>query len=138
VVLSVPRDWQTVATYHTALDFPEFVGKKAGPHVCAVRVDLTSRAEVHEVLAGTFDCCLFLAANGDPARSVAQPAFDLVSNTLSLVHVLELVHVRRLVLFSSGAVYDGLSGDVSPASAVSPLLPYGISKLAAEKYGLHF
>ena len=35
---------------------------------------------------------------------------------------------------SSGAVYDGLQGPVSPATSVSPRLPYAISKLAAEQY----
>jgi UDP-glucose 4-epimerase len=39
-----------------------------------------------------------------------------------------------VVYVSSGAVYDGLSGAVSPASAVSPRLPYAISKLASEQY----
>jgi UDP-glucose 4-epimerase len=38
------------------------------------------------------------------------------------------------VYLSSGAVYDGLSGTVSPATPVSPLLPYAISKLASEQY----
>jgi len=31
-------------------------------------------------------------------------------------------------------VYDGLSGAVTPQSAVAPLLPYAISKLASEHY----
>ena len=35
---------------------------------------------------------------------------------------------------SSGAVYDGLRGAVSPATPVSPRLPYAISKLASEQY----
>jgi UDP-glucose 4-epimerase len=39
-----------------------------------------------------------------------------------------------VVYLSSGAVYDGLSGAVSPMSAVSPRLPYAISKLASEQY----
>jgi UDP-glucose 4-epimerase len=38
------------------------------------------------------------------------------------------------VYLSSGAVYDGIVGAVSPATAVSPRLPYAISKLAAEQY----
>ena len=35
---------------------------------------------------------------------------------------------------SSGAVYDGLRGGVSPETPVSPRLPYAISKLASEQY----
>src|SRR5262249_45840169 len=40
----------------------------------------------------------------------------------------------RLVYLSSGAVYDGLSGAVTPASPLDPHLPYAISKLACERY----
>ena len=42
--------------------------------------------------------------------------------------------VDHLVYLSSGAVYDGLAGSVSPATPVSPRLPYAISKLATEQY----
>ena len=35
---------------------------------------------------------------------------------------------------SSGAVYDGLKGPVTPETPVSPTLPYAISKLASEQY----
>jgi dTDP-glucose 4,6-dehydratase len=38
------------------------------------------------------------------------------------------------VFLSSGAVYDGLAGIVTPASPVNPRLPYAISKLASEQY----
>ena len=40
----------------------------------------------------------------------------------------------HLVYLSSGAVYDGLGGIVTPASPVGPRLPYAISKLASERY----
>ncbi len=45
-------------------------------------------------------------------------------------------HLRfgHFVYVSSGAVYDGLSGPVTPATAVAPRLPYAISKLASEHY----
>jgi nucleoside-diphosphate-sugar epimerase len=39
-----------------------------------------------------------------------------------------------VVYVSSGAVYDGLHGAVNPETAVSPRLPYAISKLASEQY----
>jgi len=50
------------------------------------------------------------------------------------VTCLEHCPADHVVYLSSGAVYDGLSGAVSPKSAVSPRLPYAISKLAAEQY----
>ena len=56
------------------------------------------------------------------------------SNTVALVTFLEHCSVNHLVYLSSGAVYDGLVGAVSPETPCSPRLPYAISKLAAEQY----
>ncbi len=77
---------------------------------------------------------LYLAANGDPAVSAEHPRRDLASNTMSLVTCLEYCPAEHVVFVSSGAVYDGLVGAVSPASDVAPRLPYAISKLASEQY----
>src|SRR5262249_22168868 len=84
--------------------------------------------------AGHVDSALYLAANGDPAVSADRPRWDLESNTLAPVTFLEHWPVDHLVYVSSGAVYDGLAGAVSPSTAVSPRLPYAISKLATEQY----
>jgi UDP-glucose 4-epimerase len=77
---------------------------------------------------------MHLAANGDPAVSATQPGLDLALNTAAFVNVLEHGPAAHVVYVSSGAVYDGLQGPVSPATAVSPRLPYAISKLASEQY----
>jgi UDP-glucose 4-epimerase len=50
------------------------------------------------------------------------------------VTCLEQCPAKHVVYVSSGAVYDGLRGHVSPDTAVSPRLPYAISKLASEQY----
>jgi nucleoside-diphosphate-sugar epimerase len=83
---------------------------------------------------GPVDAALYLAANGDPAASARDPLSDLRLNTLAPLTFLEHCPVPRLVYVSSGAVYDGLGGPVSPASSVDPHLPYAISKLASEQY----
>ena len=77
---------------------------------------------------------LYLAANGDPAASSERPRWDLESNTVAFVTCLEHCPADHVVYVSSGAVYDGLRGAVSPATPVSPRLPYAISKLASEQY----
>jgi nucleoside-diphosphate-sugar epimerase len=46
--------------------------------------------------------------------------------------------IKRIVFFSSGAVYERLEGAVNPKLCVSPTLPYAISKLASEAYVKHF
>src|SRR5262249_38621744 len=67
-----------------------------------------------------------------------RPRWDLELNTLALVNVLEHQPADRVVYVSSGAVYDGLRGAVTPATPVHPLLPYGVAKLASERYVAFF
>ncbi len=101
------------------------------------RCDLRDAEAVDRVLARTgrhFDACLFLAGNSDPAASAAAPGEDVRTNVLGIVNLLERMTTQRFVYFSSGAVYDGLSGGVSPRVHASPRLPYAINKLAAEHY----
>ena len=136
VLLRAPRDWRVTALYHQTPGLDEFVKQHGLANVCAVRCDLTDAASVAEFAKSnaSFDACLYLAANGDPAKSAERPAWDLTLNTLGLVTLLERVRVGHFVYVSSGAVYDGLNGPVTPATPVMPLLPYAISKLASEHY----
>jgi nucleoside-diphosphate-sugar epimerase len=140
VLLRAPRSWDVVAVYHATGDLPDFVERHGLAHVTAVRCDLSDAADVSALArqAGDVDATLYLAANGDPAASAERPAWDLQSNTLAPVLVLEQVRMRRMVYLSSGAVYDGLHGDVTPATPVNPVLPYAISKLASERYVAFF
>jgi nucleoside-diphosphate-sugar epimerase len=135
VLLRAPRDWQIVAVYwQTRL--VEFIARRGLAHVRAVQCDLTSPADVAALAreTGSFDACLYLAANGNPAASWERPAWDLRLNTLALVTTLEHIDARHVVYVSSGAVYDGLQGPVTPDHRVAPRLPYAISKLASEQY----
>ena len=101
-----------------------------------VRCDLTDAAAVRAlaVESGHADAGLYLAANGDPAVSAERPRWDLESNTIALLTFLEHCPIDHLVYLSSGAVYDGLIGAVSPMTPAAPRLPYAISKLASEHY----
>lgn len=82
------------------------------------------------------------AAQMDVRRSVADPLFDAQVNILGFLNVLEnaIRYSTRKVIFASsgGAVYG--EQEVFPATEehpVQPVSPYGISKLAGEKY-LHY
>jgi UDP-glucose 4-epimerase len=136
VLLRAPRDWQIVAVYHNTGGLDAFVSRHGLAHVRPVRCDLTNAADVASLAreSGPVDACLYLAANGDPAASSERPAWDLQLNTLALVTCLEAIPVGHFVYVSSGAVYDGLQGPVTPQTAVAPRLPYAISKLASEHY----
>ena len=131
VLLRAPREWEIFAVYNRTPGLEEFVKAQALPHVQPVKCDLLNEADVQSLartIGGKPDAMLYLAANGDPAASAERPRWDLESNTVALVTTLEHCPADHVVYLSSGAVYDGLSGSVSPASAVSPRLPYAISK----------
>lgn len=136
VLLRAPRDWDIVAVAHTTPGLEAFVSCHQLSHVRVVRCDLTDAAAVRGLAAqaGRADAALYLAANGDPAASAERPRWDLESNTVALVTFLEHCPVDHLVYLSSGAVYDGIVGAVSPATPAAPRLPYAISKLASEQY----
>ena len=136
MLLRVPRDWDIVAVYHAALDFPSFLEREQLRNVRAIRCDLCVPSDVQALrtAAGDADAALYLAANGDPAASVRDPLRDLRLNTVALLTFLEHCPVPHLVYLSSGAVYVGLAGLVTPVSHVNPKLPYAISKLACEQY----
>lgn len=137
VLLRAPREWAIFATYHSTPDLPSFVAEQKLTHVTPVRCNLLDERDVQALAAtigGRPDAMLYLAANGDPAASAERPRWDLERNTLAFVNTLEHCPAGHVVYVSSGAVYDGLSGAVSPATSVSPRLPYAISKLASEQY----
>ncbi|OFW38317.1 MAG: hypothetical protein A3J29_15660 [Acidobacteria bacterium RIFCSPLOWO2_12_FULL_67_14b] len=137
VLLRAPRDWDIVAVYHRTPGLEAFVKAHGLSHVRPVQCDLLNEQEVRalaKTVGGRPDAMLHLAANGDPAASAERPRWDLECNTVAFVTCLEHCPADHVVNVSSGAVYDGLVGAVSPATPVSPRLPYAISKLASEQY----
>jgi UDP-glucose 4-epimerase len=137
VLLRAPRDWDVIAVSRRAGDLDAFIAGHGLSHVRAVECDLLDEGAVRRLAdraGGRADASLYLAANGDPAASAERPRWDLEANTVALLNFLEHCAPAHLVYVSSGAVYDGLVGPVSPASPVAPRLPYAISKLASEQY----
>ena len=80
-----------------------------------------------------------LAAQMDVRRSTEDPSFDAEVNILGTINLLEHAvknGVRKISFASSGGAVYG-EQEVFPASEshrTDPLSPYGISKLAGEKY----
>ena len=136
VLLRAPRDWEIVAVYHRTPGLEQFVAAQGLTNVRVEQCDLLDAAAVKAlaVRVGRPDAMLYLAANGDPAASAERPRWDLDSNTAAFVTTLEHCPADPVVYLSSGAVYDGLTGAVTPATPVSPILPYAIAKLASEQY----
>jgi UDP-glucose 4-epimerase len=137
VLLRAPKDWEIVALYNRTANLDAFVSGNQLAHVRPVQCNLLDEGAVRRLarsIGRKPDAMLYLAANGDPAASSESPRWDLESNTVALVTCLEHCPAEHVVYVSSGAVYDGLKGAVTPATSVSPLLPYAISKLASERY----
>ena len=115
----------------------KFVKENALDRARARVCDLTDGASVQEVADGwgeDMEAVVYLAGNGDPAYSVGHPKEDLRDTALGLLTFFNHFRAQKVIYFSSGAVYDGLSGPVSPRSFLDPRLPYAISKLASEFY----
>ena len=137
VLLRAPREWEIFAVYHSTPGLEAFVKKCGLSNVRPVQCNLLDEADVQRLsktIGGRPDAMLYLAANGDPAASSQRVRWDLESNTTAFVTCLEQCPAGHVVYVSSGAVYDGLRGGVSPETPVSPQLPYAISKLASEQY----
>ncbi len=136
LLLSLNSDNEVLALYNRSSGFPDFLRDNSLDNVTPLQIDLSLQNDIDKIteLSPAFDCCVYLAANGDPAVSVKRPAFDLISNSLTLVNLLEKMSFGKFIYFSSGAVYDGLKGAVSPETVVTPRLPYAISNLASENY----
>jgi UDP-glucose 4-epimerase len=136
LLLNLSPDYQTTA-FGRGGGVPNFVSNHSLSGVKLALGDFTnpdSMAALADELGPDLDAVIYLSGNGDPAYSVSHPAVDLTDTVLGLVNFLSSFKVGRLIYFSSGAVYDGLSGPVSPDSTLDPRLPYAIGKLACEQY----
>ena len=137
-LLAIPSSWQVIALYRPGnTEFLSFLETHFLRHVRPLACDLTDIDQVECVISQfgrDFDSCLALASNTSISGSIQRPIEDLTTNTIGLLHLLQRCSFDHLVYLSSGAVYIGLTGRVGPSSAISPTLPYAISKLAAEQY----
>jgi UDP-glucose 4-epimerase len=104
------------------------------------RLDVGS-ASFREFLrrVGAFDYIFHLAGHAYAASSVSDPLGDFTSNLVATIDLLEeLRAVRypgRLVFASSAAVYGNpIRVPIEASDSAVPISPYGVSKLAAERY----
>ncbi len=83
------------------------------------------------------------AAQMDVRKSVADPKFDASVNILGMLNVMELgmkYGVKKIIFASTGGAIYG-EQDYFPADEqhpLRPLSPYGITKLATEKYLFYY
>jgi UDP-glucose 4-epimerase len=116
-------------------------GNLAGLDIEIVEGELRSYERVHNAVRGV-ELVYHLGALGSVPRSVQDPLTSSAVNVEGTLNVLLAARdegVRRVVFSSSSSVY-GSSGELprTEAMAPDPISPYGVAKLAAERYCVSF
>ncbi len=112
-----------------------------GLDVEIVEGELRSYERVHNAVRGT-EVVYHLGALGSVPRSVQDPLTSSAVNVEGTLNVLLAARdedVRRVVFASSSSIY-GSAGELprTEAMAPDPISPYGVAKLAAERYCVSF
>jgi UDP-glucose 4-epimerase len=100
--------------------------------------DLSSTNDVSDAVKGV-DAILHLVSTTLPKNSNDDPIYDVQSNVVASLHILNamVVHkVRNIVFISSGGTVYGnpVYLPVDEKHPTNPVVSYGITKLAIEKY----
>ncbi|WP_046114691.1 NAD-dependent epimerase/dehydratase family protein [Aquincola tertiaricarbonis] len=109
------------------------------PGVRYVQGDSASQDFLRQVIRAD-DHVVYLAYNSVPKTSFDDPLRDIQENlplAISLLSVLRDVPVKRLLYVSSGGTVYGPTEEAAPIAEdhpTHPISPYGITKLAVEKY----
>lgn len=107
-------------------------------HFRFVRADVRSSKSMNE-LAKRVDAIIHLAAIVSPFVSMRRPELTEQVNvygTLNILNAASRNDVRRVVFASSSSVYGDTGGsrNIDEHTENNPITPYGVSKLAGEKY----
>lgn len=113
--------------------------KNINPKAKFIKADICDKNLSELFEKEKFDVVNHHAAQMDVRKSVADPAFDATTNILGTINLLQncvRTNVKKFMFSSTGGAIYG-EQNYFPADEnhpVSPLSPYGISKLAVEKY----
>lgn len=135
LALRLPKEWDSVGTFNRNLDFPNFITEHH-LRMRPVQLDLRDKSNVARILEnlGSFDACIYLAADNDAGQLLEHPRRDVENNVIALLNFLDSFRGGKLVYLSSGSVYTGLSGSVSPHARVDPTLSFTIGRYSSERY----
>ena len=106
----------------------------------AIRVLDLCRDDLRSLLTkGNFDTIFHLAGQASVPESIQNPKQDLAKNLLATFNLLEatrhLTPQTKVLFASTAAIYgEGSDKPFREDDPVMPVAPYGVSKLAAERY----
>jgi UDP-glucose 4-epimerase len=130
-------------------DYAVFVGGRSESpryalpkNVAYLQMDIGASEFSHEWIAD-YQVIIDLAYASVPMTSFVDPVQDVTSNLPSTVNLIKKSsesNLERFVLVSSGGTVYGnpVSLPIDENHPTNPVSPYGITKLAAEKYGLMY
>lgn len=113
--------------------------KQVNPTARYARISIGDKKKLSSLFQRVrFDVVNHHAAQIDVRRSVSDPEFDAKVNILGILNVLTLslkYGVKKFIFSSSGGtVYGECKRPASESFPEVPLSPYGVAKLASEKY----
>ncbi len=102
-------------------------------------LDILDKGLIQRFKEAKFDLVYHLAAQIDVRQSVSNPVFDNEINVVGGLNILSACKesgVKKIVFSSTGGAIYGEAEEIptSEYAATYPLSPYGINKLALEKY----
>ncbi len=100
--------------------------------------DFVSEADIEAALDGC-DTCFHLISTTQPKSSNQDPVFDVESNLLGTIRLLDHAvksGLKKIIFVSSGGTVYGkpLQTPIPETHPTNPLCSYGINKLSIEKY----
>lgn len=109
-----------------------------GSRFDSVTGDINSESDIEAAMAGC-DVCVHLASTTNPATSNRDPVFDISTNligTLNLLNAATRLGISKFIFVSSGGTVYGppLRTPIREDHPTNPITSYGIVKLAIEKY----
>ena len=103
-----------------------------------VEGDFANQEDVAQAVLGC-DLVYHLVSTTLPKSSNDNPVYDIETNVVSSLHLLELVrkeNLRKIIFISSGGTVYGIPHEppIKETHLTDPVCSYGISKLTIEKY----
>jgi len=139
--LSTYKPSSIVLISDKSIDFDNLLGAKSLETVPlrAYTADIRDRKNILQIFEKEkADICIHLAAKISVADSIKNPDATLDINSTGTLNVLEACynsHVNNFVFASSAAVYGDVTDlPIQEGHSLSPLSPYGTSKMLAEQH----